>query len=432
MTSRRASSIRLAFDKTFQTQSLLARFHREGAAERALRKVDPRALVLALTLGGLEGVTRSLESMRRAYERLASQTLARSSFHARLNDGLAEVLRGLVDEALRRAQARTAASRLRIEALRGIVIADSTIVRLHPALAAEFPGAWANHSPAALKLTVVHDLQKRRPERIKLAAGSTHDLHQLDVDAWYRGRLLLADRAFTACWKLQEIEARGGFYVGRIRANVSPVLEEVRRGFAPSAIGRRLFEALPEATGDVLDAQVAFGFRRRLNGKWISGVHRCRLVGERHGGRYRVWITNLPEASASPGEVARLYGARWEVEIFFRELKSVWRANQIPTSKKGAALCLLYASMLAVLLSREMRDRLLPPALRAHAKSERWARVLRSIVMELGGLFVDEAPYADCILAQRAEWLCAGARDPNHRRRAPIALQFQRLEGHHA
>lgn len=418
MTPGRASAIRRSFDKTFPRAGLGDRFRTHGAMKRTLRRVDPRALVLSLALGGLNGVSRTLESMRRLYERLAGHTLARSSFHNRLNEGLAKVLRELVLEAIDSMPATNAATCTRIAGLRSILIADSTTIRLHPALAEAFPGTWSNHSPASVKVTVVQDLVGRVPRRLSLGPGSRHDLHQLDVDAFYRGRLLIADRAFTACWKLLEIEAHGGFYVGRIRKNMSPVIEAVHRGLGREAIGKRLGEVSDEIDGDELDVDVRFGFQDRTTGKIVVRAHRCRLVGVREGHGFRVWITNLTREQATACEVAALYAARWEVEIFFRELKTIWRADQIPTSGEPATLCLLYASMLAVLFSRELRHRLFEREARERVPLERWARLVRSLLVELATLITSRTARSLRELERRLDWLHRESFDPNRRRRS--------------
>jgi hypothetical protein len=98
MTSREGLPIRAAFDKTFPRSRVQRLAEDHGAMTRRLRKMDMRALVLSLALGGLDGVGRTLESMRRLYQRIAGHQVARSSFHDRLNEGLAATLRTLVEE----------------------------------------------------------------------------------------------------------------------------------------------------------------------------------------------------------------------------------------------------------------------------------------------------------------------------------------------
>jgi hypothetical protein len=186
--------------------------------------------------------------------------------------------------------------------------------------------------------------------------------------------------------KLLEIEAHGGFYVGRIRKNMSPVFEAVHRGIRTGALGKRIHEVLGGSRGGEVDADVRIEFQDRSSGKTGKRFHRDRLVGVREGGAFRMWITNLTREQATVSEVAALSVARWELEIFFRELKTIWRADQIPTSDESATRCLLYASMLAVLFSRALRHHLFDRYVRERVPLERWARLVRSLLSELTAL----------------------------------------------
>src|SRR5262245_7500769 len=100
-----------------------------GAVQRQ-RKVDVVALVAALVFGCMGRQRPTLQGLRRLYERATGQTLARSSFHERLNEGLAELMKVLCAEAMERAAAVRSALARRFLALREVLVADSTMVRL--------------------------------------------------------------------------------------------------------------------------------------------------------------------------------------------------------------------------------------------------------------------------------------------------------------
>jgi hypothetical protein len=136
-----------------------------------------------------------------------------------------------------------------------------------------------------------------------------------------------------------------------------------------------------------------------------------------------MWITNLTREQATVSEVAALYAARWEVELFFRELKTVWRADQIPTSGEAATNCLLYASMLAVIFSRELRHRLFDREARERVPLERFARLVRSLLVELATFMTSRATRSTRELDRRLDWLRREALDPN-RRRLPAHLRL--------
>lgn len=80
-----------------------------------------------------------------------------------------------------------------------------------------------------------------------------------------------------------------------------------------------------------------------------------------------------------PTDIATLYQCRWEVELLFRELKTLYDLDKFNTSKAHVMEILLYAALLTLLVSRELLDlvteyadddAVFPP--------ERWAATFRS------------------------------------------------------
>jgi IS4 transposase len=75
----------------------------------------------------------------------------------------------------------------------------------------------------------------------------------------------------------------------------------------------------------VLDVEVEVTDNRcAYRGKEKKDSERFRLVAvyNEDEDKYHLYITNLSTDLLQAEEVARLYGARWEVEILFKELKS--------------------------------------------------------------------------------------------------------------
>jgi hypothetical protein len=110
---------------------------------------------------------------------------------------------------------------------------------------------------------------------------------------------------------------------------------------------------------------------------------------------------------------------------FRRSVGGLRRADQIPTSGDAATRCLLYASMLAVLFSRELRHRLFDGHSRERVPLERWARLLRTLLVDLATLMTSRAARSTRELDRTLDWLHRESLDPNRRRR----LAHLRLAG---
>ena len=49
----------------------------------------------------------------------------------------------------------------------------------------------------------------------------------------------------------------------------------------------------------------------------------------------KLWyLTNIPVEILAAEDIARLYAARWEIELIFKELKSHYRMDQIPRDRE--------------------------------------------------------------------------------------------------
>lgn len=310
MTLKKRCPIRTTLSKILPVKRIRELAEKMGAVTRQ-RKVDVVSGVAVLVLGGRSGPQRTLESLRRSYERLTGQTLARSSFYDPLNERLTETLRLLVDEGPKEAAAIRPKLRLGFLRLRDILAVDSTILRLHPSLADTYPGAWAHHGPAALKLTVAASIWDRGPKRIEIGPGSRHDVHMLKPGPWVKRRLIIADLAFTRCATLAEIERFQGFFLGRLKKNISPLLLSSPVASHGCHQGKRLRHLSTQLEGENADFDVELSYRVRRKKRWVNLTFQCRLLGVRDlEGQWRFYLTNLSSKSICSRQAAALYAAR--------------------------------------------------------------------------------------------------------------------------
>jgi hypothetical protein len=102
------------------------------------------------------------------------------------------------------------------------------------------------------------------------------------------------------------------------------------------------------------------------------------------------YITNVSPDVLSPEDIARLYSARWEVELIFKELKNFFRMDQIPSRKEHVVEALLYSAILSLIVSRSLLKGL-QRKLRLAAErcpARRWAAVLFGVAKQILGLLI--------------------------------------------
>jgi IS4 transposase len=157
---------------------------------------------------------------------------------------------------------------------------------------------------------------------------------------------------------------------------------------------------------DVIDAKSEVEFKRRVyNGTRSRAVEKFRVVGiwNEDQQQYHLYITNLPADDYAASDIAKLYQARWEVELLFRELKTTYALDEMNTDKPEVVEALILISLISLVVSRTLRElfieilednssddddiepsSLLPRERWAKAVSRRNDRILRRVARRLG------------------------------------------------
>lgn len=164
----------------------------------------------------------------------------------------------------------------------------------------------------------------------------------------------------------------------------------------------------------------AFARQRQRLGFATGGV-RDPLTRE-----YHLYLTNIPPNKLSPDDIAQVYAARWIIELLFRELKSRYHAEDMPSSKRHVVEALVYAVLITFVVSRallaELRRKL--GALGARVPEERWATLFAAAVLDILRVVLWRPALAAALAASLDANLLHEAVDPN----AGRALLLRRVE----
>jgi IS4 transposase len=378
---------------------------REMGVIKRQRKVRIAALVGAVVLGFATGAERTLAGMRRAYERSTGETLAASGFYARFSRELVQLLKRLVEDAMAQLQEQPRLKHA-LASFEQLLVADGSLIQLHESLAGRYPSVFPNKVGAAAKLHVVINVAERSARSVQLTAGSRHDSTILKVGSWVRGKLLVLDLAYRKGLLYKRIADHGGYFLLRKKDSDDPVVVD-----APWC-GKRLSTVVHEFAGRPIDvtALVPWHLERGDKRRRLMPV---RLVGHWHPTeqRHRFYITNAPNEMMATEHVGPIYAARWEVELFFRELKLTHRLEQMPTRKRFVAEALIYAALLSLLLSRRLhallrRNQPLVP--------ERWARIFATFSLDILEIALSRRP--STLERRLLRVLRREAADPNRNR----------------
>ena len=120
------------------------------------------------------------------------------------------------------------------------------------------------------------------------------------------------------------------------------------------------------------------------------------------------------------------YAARWQIELIFKELKSHYRLDELPTSKAHIVETLLLGAVITLLVSRRLlqavRERLRRTAYKM--PEQRWAALFAGAATTILDIVVLPARVSRVFARRLESMLLHEAPDPNRSRR----LLIERVE----
>ncbi len=174
------------------------------------------------------------------------------------------------------------------------------------------------------------------------------------------------------------------------------------KGNAIDLAGKKLQDILPRLKREVIDCLVEVEFKASASRAKKSGdnfeVYRpkgaaskiketFRLVGvlDEETGEYHLFITDILPEQLSPEDVALIYRARWSIEMVFKELKRLYKLDEIPSDKPVVIKSLVMVSMLTLVVSHRILNlmRSLMPEKSERFTPLRWAELFYTSAPDL-------------------------------------------------
>jgi hypothetical protein len=172
-----------------------------------------------------------------------------------------------------------------------------------------FPWARFRKTKAGIKLHTLLDLRGQIPAFLVITDARVHDVNLMDEICNEAGAVYIVDRGYLDFARLWRIKQRQAFFVTRAKSNT-----QARRVCS---------REVDKATGLVCDQTVVLtGASSRRD--YPEPLRRIAYIDRKTGHRY-VFLTNHFGLDAL--SVAKLYKARWGVELFFKWIKQHLRVK---------------------------------------------------------------------------------------------------------
>lgn len=213
---------------------------------------------------------------------------------------------------------------------RAVHIIDSTVIQLVANCL-----DWASHRrrKAAAKCHVRLDFQSLLPRMVIVDAARTHDnVYARALCAGVKaGEIVIGDRAYLELEHLLELSQRGVYWVVREKQNLRFEVIERREVAAASGILR----------DEIIMLNKGVKARRVVAMVEVDGEE-----------RQMTFLTNHLEWSART--ICDLYRCRWQIEVFFKQLKQTLQVADFLGNSANAVKWQLWTALLLMLLLRFM------------------------------------------------------------------------------
>jgi len=245
----------------------------------------------------------------------------------------ADFAQGLIAEARR----LYAGEPLDLDLKRTVYALDSTIIELCITL---FPWAQFQGHVAGVRLHTLLDLRGSIPAFARITPGSFRDSHLLDTLVPEPGSIYVFDRGYVDFKRLYRLNQARATFVTRAKK---------RQKF------RRLYShPVDRSTGLICDQTVVPAIASSAK-KYPEKLRRIRFK-DLESGRGYVFITNdfrLPALT-----VAKLYKARWRIELFFKWIKQHLRIKMFYGRSPNAVSTQIWIAISVYLIVAIVRKRL--------------------------------------------------------------------------
>jgi hypothetical protein len=349
-------------------------------------RLTPYEFLVLLTVGQLGMPHPSLGGMVAALP----SGISREALHQRFTAPAAAFLRHCLHAMLRHKFPTAPVRTSLLQPFARVLLVDSSSWDVSEKLRAVLPGAGGNASKANYKIQAAYDYKQGALVFLADTAGTVPDNRYTDhLPALLKKTdLLLIDQGYFKLTTFKAIMNKGAFFLTRLF--IGMVLEDARTQ-EPIDLGEVLRHSQEPAYARQVrmgqgpnqtracrrvclrvSAQVANARRRRFK------AH-ARKQGRTGSQRHLVlcdWtllITNVPEPWLPLAMVRALYTLRWQIELLFKQFKSILRVQQANTGNEHRLRCELYGKLIAAVWVHRIH---------AVATTARWKAARQEISLE--------------------------------------------------
>lgn len=304
----------------------LERRHKTGRSSRQFGFKEQFTVMAFIQLAARRSMRDGLRCLEAAGNRLyhwGLKNVARSTFADANNSRPAGFFKDLFAEMYGLCAAKAPKHKFRFKSK--LLSLDATTIKLCLPL---FPWASFRQAKGGVKVHTLLDHDGHIPAFATVTDAKTHESRIAQAMELPRGSIVVFDKGFISYPWFRILGAKGVFFVTRLKRNAVFKLLE-----------RRLVNRKTGVTSDHIIEVSSRGKSLRL-----------RRIGYRdqETGKHYEFLTNHFRLSAKT--IADIYKDRWQIELFFKEIKQNLRIKTFVGNSENAVLIQIYTALTVYLL----------------------------------------------------------------------------------
>lgn len=196
--------------------------------------------------------------------------------------------------------------------------------------------AWAKYktNKGAVKMHTLLDYDGNLPAYVNITNGKTADNKGAYDIPLLKGSVIVADRYYNDFSLLNVWDSKGVYFVIRHKENIR--YRTVKENELPD--GRH---------GHILKDEII-----ELTGPNSKKMRRVAVWDEKNGQAIEI-ITN--QMSWTANTISELYKARWQIEIFFREIKQLLHIKSFIGTSENAVMIQIWTALITILVLKYLK-----------------------------------------------------------------------------
>lgn len=253
-----------------------------------------------------------------------------------------------------------------------VLLEDSTQIEVNEKLAQEFKGSGGNASAASVKIDYSYDIKNEKAEHIAIRQGADCDQGFANnmADWVKKDDLVIRDLGYLSLDFFAFLTTIGAYFLSRLGFNVGVYLT------AETEEPVNLISHINRfgAGKNTMEFNVFIGRKHRIPVRLIAyrlpaDVYRIRQkaaikAAKRKGRRvslsylkflkFSFFVTNVPWNLWSKEAVGTVYRLRWQVELTFKQWKSLFQINVLKGTRPERIYCLIYGRLIVILVMQRL------------------------------------------------------------------------------